>query len=246
MNKKIIMKQKKLDDIANKYHLNKSVKDKYFDDKFHNLFAYWLLKNVKFKSVLEMGVGESNITEVLIQKKKSVDIVEGSIKLIEAKKTKYKNQVNFHHSLFENFIPKKNYDLILATNILEHVSNPNLILKLLYKWSNKKTYIAITVPNSESIHRRLAVYMGLQKRKESLSPRDILVGHQRVYSSKKITNQIQKNNFKILKKSGFLLKILSNKQLLKLDKNLINGLYKISNDLPAELMADLGFIIKKN
>ena len=86
----------------------------------------------------------------------------------------------------------------------------------------------------------------IRKRKESLSPRDILVGHQRVYSSKKITNQIQKHNFKILKKSGFLLKILSNKQLLKLDKNLINGLYKISNDLPAELMADLGFIIKKN
>lgn len=245
MNKKTIMKQKKLDDIAKKYHLNKLVNDKYFDDKFHNLFANWLLKNVKFKSVLEMGVGESNITKVLIGKKKSIDIVEGSLKLIEEKKIKYKNRVNFHHSLFENFIPKKKYDLILATNILEHVTNPNLILKLLYKWSNKNTFIAITVPNCESIHRRLAVYMGLQTKKESLSPRDLLVGHQRVYSSKKIISQIQKHNFKILKKSGFLLKILSNKQLLNLDKNLINALYKISNDLPPELMADLGFIIKK-
>ena len=70
MNRKTIMKQKKLDDIAKKYHLNKLVKDKYFDDKFSNHFAHWLLKNFKFKSVLEMGVGESNITKVFIQKKK--------------------------------------------------------------------------------------------------------------------------------------------------------------------------------
>lgn len=246
MKTKHILKQEKLDLIAKKYHLNKSVKDKYFDEKFHKLFAEWLIKNVKFQSVLEMGVGESNITKELIKKKKIIDIVDGSKKLIDVAKLNYKNQINFHHSLFENFIPKKKYDLILATNILEHVNDPNSILKLLYKWCEKNTFIAITVPNSESIHRRLAVHMGLQKRKDTLSPRDLLVGHQRVYSLSRIKKQIEKNNFKIIKKTGFLLKILSNNQLLKFDQNLIDALYKISNDLPIELMADMGFIIKKN
>jgi|LakMenE01Jun11ns_1017448.scaffolds.fasta_scaffold9910173_3 2-polyprenyl-3-methyl-5-hydroxy-6-metoxy-1,4-benzoquinol methylase len=245
MNMQTNLKQKKLDHIAQKYHLNKFVKDKYFDNKFQSIFAHWLLQNVKFQSVLEMGIGESNITKILIRQKKNIDIVEGSKKLIENARLKYKNKINFHHSLFEDFIPKKKYDLILATNILEHVKNPNLILKLLHKWCSKNTFVAITVPNSESIHRRLAVHMGLQKRQDSLSPRDLIVGHQRVYSSKKITKQIKKNHFRILKKAGFLLKILSNEQLLKLNKNLTEALYKISDDLSPELMADLAFIVKK-
>lgn len=244
--KKKNLKLKELDSIAEQYHLNKYVKDKYFDDRFHKLFAQWLLKNIKFQTVLEMGIGEFNITKELIKKKKYIDIVEGSKKLIEKNKLKYKNKINFHHSLFEDFIPKKKYDLILATNILEHVDNPDLVLKLLYKWSGKNTLIAVTVPNCDSIHRRLAVHMGLQKKRDTLSPRDLLVGHQRVYSYNQINSQLKKNRFMIIKKTGFLLKILSNSQLLKFDKNLIDALYKISKDLPLELMADMGFIIKKN
>jgi hypothetical protein len=86
--------------------------------------------------------------------------------------------------------------------------------------------------------------MNLQKKLDSLSSRDLLVGHQRVYSFNTLTSDIEKAGLQILEKKGFFLKVLPNSMMLDYSKDLINALNTISEKIPDHLLANIGVIVK--
>jgi len=235
-----------LNKIAENYHLNKEVLDKGFDRHFHQLCFEWMKSylNPKFK-ILEMGYGEGNVTKNLLSLGMKVDILEGSKLLSESARQEYGQSINVINSLFEDFTPDCQYDVIIATNILEHVDNPINVLNCIHKWCNSNTIVIVTVPNAESIHRRLAVLMNIQPSIYTLSPRDLIVGHQRVYDFSRLESEINESGFKIINKKGFLLKVLPNSLLMNFDQDLINAFYSISDQIDFKFLADIGIIIKK-
>lgn len=236
-----------LDEIAHKYHLDQNHDDKSFDQIFHKLCFNWASSFFnKSPKVLEMGFGEGNVTKELLEIGCDVDIVEGSSLLVNHVKRIFDSKVNVYHSLFSDFIPHSKYDFIFATNILEHVDDPVETLSNISKWCTENTKIILTVPNCDSIHRRLAVLMGLQEFNDSLSPRDNLVGHKRVYSYKSIVKQLKSCGFNIIAEKGFLLKVLPNSLMKDLSPNLIRAFYDISDQVDIGYTADMGFILKKD
>jgi hypothetical protein len=112
-------------------------------------------------------------------------------------------------------------------------------LKKMKGWLNINGKIIVIVPNKESIHRQLAVIMGLQSELDSLSDRDLLVGHQRVYSMDTLSKDFTEAGLIINEKSGFFLKVLPNSMMLNYSSDLINALNLISSRLPSNLLANI-------
>jgi hypothetical protein len=81
--------------------------------------------------------------------------------------------------------------------------------------------------------------MGLQNELDSLSNRDLLVGHQRVYSIDTLSKDFIEAGLTIKEKSGFFLKVLPNSMMLNYSNDLINALNLISESIPSNLLANI-------
>ena len=209
-------------------------------------YAKWLLKFIKNKKkILEMGYGDGILTSYLVSNQKTkLHLIEGSQILAKKAKKKHKNLIVIN-KFFENYEPQKKYDYIIASHVLEHVDNPILVLKKIKSWMHSKSLCIVHVPIRTSYHRKLAVIMRLQKKLDSLSKRDHLVGHQRVYSINNMKADLKKSGLKIIDIKGFFLKFLPNSMMLNFSKNLIMALNKIAEETDPALCANVSFIIKK-
>ena len=242
---KDVVDKTSLDQIARKYHLNAEVSDKEFDQKFHQLCGQWVNSLLRPGShILEMGFGECNVTRQLLAAGMQVDIIEGAELLAEKARSSYGGMVHVHHALFAEFTPNCQYDAIIATNILEHVDNPADTLACIRKWAGPNTLVVVTVPNAGSIHRRLAVLMGIQPTLNTLSPRDQLVGHMRVYDFERLQKEVTQAGFDIVNQKGFLLKVLPNEMMKNMSTELVKALYAIADQLDIRYLADMGVVLK--
>ena len=202
-----------------------------FQKKILNKTLDYCNKYFNGGNVLIMGASEHGYEiDKLIDKFEKIDVIEGSSKIVKNLKLKYKN-INAKDILFEEFNSDKKYDLILMMHILEHVEDPDYILKKYSKFLEKNGKIIIIVPNANSFHRLLGVEMELIKSQYDLTEGDLSIGHKRVFDYDSIKKCILNSNLKILEESGILFKILPNSQLEKINLNKfqLNGLFNLGN-----------------
>lgn len=235
--------QKDLDKIAIDYHSSDALQDKHIEDICQEHTYAWVLRHIgRTRAILEMGYGEGNFTAVLHRLKRRLTVLEGSPLLVEKARTIYGQSVAFECALFEEFMPQQRYDAIVATHVLEHVDDPVGLLRRMKSWLKPSGRIIIIVPNSESIHRRLAVMMKLQPKLDTLGARDKLVGHQRVYSLAALRRDVRRAGCVVTAQEGFFLKVLPNSMMLGFSKELIEALNRISPQLPDELLGNIGLV----
>jgi 2-polyprenyl-3-methyl-5-hydroxy-6-metoxy-1,4-benzoquinol methylase len=235
-----------LDNIAINYHKNEDVKDKFIEDICQFYTYEWVFDKIKNCSkVLELGYGEGNFTQELVNFGFNVTLLDGSDILINSAKEKFGSKIETACDLFENFKTEVKFDAIIATHVLEHVDEPLVLLKRMDEWLNENGIIIIIVPNRDSLHRQLAVLMNLQKDLDSLSPRDLLVGHQRVYSFQTLISDIESANLSVVERKGFFLKVLPNSMMIDFSPELILALNKVSEVLPDYLLANICLCVKK-
>jgi len=235
-----------LEKIAKEYHLNPKLNDMFIENFNQNFYAKWLLKFIQKKKVLEMGFGDGVLTGHLskIRGGGRIDLIEGSSLLANKAKKKYK-RIKVINLMFEEFNPKKKYDVILASHILEHVDKPVQILKKIKKWMHKKSICIIHVPIRTSYHRQLAVIMKLQKKLDSLSKRDHIVGHKRVYCINQMKSDLTKSGMYIKEIKGFFVKFLPNSMMINFSKKLLFALNKIAEITDPSLCANVSFVVMK-
>jgi 2-polyprenyl-3-methyl-5-hydroxy-6-metoxy-1,4-benzoquinol methylase len=229
-----------LNEIALEYHDKDPMGDKFIEDACQFFTYEWVFEQIsECKNILELGYGEGNFTSELIQRNFKPTVIDGSDILLKEAKKIHGDNIHVECTLFEDYDPINKFDCILATHVLEHVDDPVLLLKKMKGWLNFNGRIIVIVPNKESIHRQLAVIMGLQNELDSLSERDLLVGHQRVYSIDTLSNDFIEAGLKIQEKSGFFLKVLPNSMMLNYSSDLISALNLISKRLPSNLLANI-------
>jgi len=168
-----------------------------------------LMKPLKIKTVLDAGCGIGVNVKNIKNNFKNLKITGTDLSpqiLNLAKHYVGKNsRINYKTlDLGKKHLNKK-FDLVLCSQVLEHVKDDKKAMKNLAKMSLK--YLLITVPGGK--------YNNTSK----------LVGHYRHYSKKRILDLVKKNNFKILyvKEWGFpfhslyksALNLLSNEQKRK-------------------------------
>jgi len=195
--------------------------------------------------VLILGLGNGYLSKEISNISNSVDILEGSKAIIDEFQFQ-KTNTQIFHTYFETFKTKKKYDIILANHVLEHVDKPISILKDdCSRWLSKKGKIFITVPNAQSLHRRIGKEMGMLKSIYSLNQSDINAGHQRVYDIKSLMADIKASGFKVEKSGGYNLKLVSLQQMKDWSQELLDSIFEISKSVPPDMCSNLWVILKK-
>ena len=231
--------QAELDSIAREYHLSSEVQDKYIEEECQ-IFAVSEIKKILSldDEILELGLGDGVTTNILSAIFKKYSVVEGTQLLYEHGLSSFPH-VNFIHSFFENYTPHQRYDKVLALHVFEHVDEPIQVMNQMRSWIEDDGELVIIVPNSESIHRRIALEAGMIGSLDDLSPRDMKVGHQRVYSLAMLNEHLASAGYKVTESKGLFFKPFSNNQLLNLDINIIRAMNSISLKFPTEYAANL-------
>ena len=228
-----------LDRIAGEYHLNQAVPDKFIEDVCQEHCCSWLETLIRpTDRVIELGYGEGITLARLAPRAAHYTVVEGAASLAAVAREKHPH-IDTVHALFEEFIPREPCDKLLALHVLEHVDDPVSLARHLRTWLEPGGELVVLVPNRDSLHRRLAVLMGLQPALDTLSPRDRLVGHQRVYDLPTLERDLRDAGFEPVERRGFFLKTLPNAMMLGHSVELIQALNRLGDTLPPELTANL-------
>jgi len=93
---------------------------------------------------------------------------------------------------------------------------------------------------------QLAVTMGLQPELDTLSKRDIMVGHKRVYSLPLLEADVMHAGLRVLETTGFFVKTLPNSMMLDYSRELLWALNLISSSVPKELLANIAVVASKD
>lgn len=237
----------RLDQIAKNYHQSQ-MPDMHIERICQEYEIEWILGELRKvgRTVLDLGYGDGLFFPKLATES-DLTVIEGSKSLVEkARAFAATNGLSaqVEHCLFENFETEKRFDVILASHVLEHVDNPvKLMLKLKMLLKPGGIIIGI-VPNAESFHRKLGLVMGINRKLDELSPRDMMVGHQRVYSLMSLISDLSAAGFRLTNHRGFFVKVLANSQMIHLEEAVVLGMLQLSDGMPTEMCANIGFIGK--
>ena len=201
-------------------------------DKRMIRFRYETLKPYFLGPIgLEQGPAEGEMTQFLVHDFEFLTIVEGASELLN--NIPERKNLTKIHSLFEDFNPSVRYNTIILEHILEHVDSPVELLACAKKWLAPDGKLLLGVPNGDSMHRLVAVKMGLLGHSCELNERDIALGHRRVYTPGTLQSDIDAAGLHLEKIGGVFLKPLSNKQIQdNWDESMITGFYELGKDFP--------------
>jgi 2-polyprenyl-3-methyl-5-hydroxy-6-metoxy-1,4-benzoquinol methylase len=99
----------------------------------------------QIESALEIGCGEGYITEFLNQMEIPIIGTDASSRIIDVAKGKFPDRIFFVLSVYALDSVKKDYDLIVANEVFEHLDDPDRAIEEIKKISKK--YIFISVPH---------------------------------------------------------------------------------------------------
>jgi len=205
-----------------------------------------IVSELKYNSVLEIGSGIDSLCNYL-DNNLSYTIVEPIKEFCDLAIKNNKKNVNLkvYNSFIEDFKSKKCFDLIIVNCLLHEIHDKLKFIDRIKKLMNKNSHVFITVPNKNSLHRIIALKMGLIKStgEESKTQIDLQQSNQ-VFSLKTLRLFLNSSGFDVLKKGGYFIKPFTHDQMKQIldngiiDDKVLNGLYLVGEevqDLSAEI-----------
>ena len=234
-----------LEAIAQTYHLHEA-DDMFIENSAQRREWGWLSSKIKEGArVLDLGFGDGVVFALLdkLGQERNLDLtlIEGAASLV-AKASELYPKRKVVHGYFED-LDRGLFDVIIASHVLEHVEDPRHVLRVLRSSLKPGGQIIGIVPNAGSIHRRIAVQMGIQSELDSKSDRDRMVGHLRVYSVQSLNDDVAHAGLEITDVCGFFLKPFPNSMLKNLNLDEVMFLIQLGEKFPPEFSANLGFVI---
>lgn len=235
-------KSKKLDDYAVAYGDDS---DYAFDN---DIMLNWYprriieLSNRKSK-VLELGIGHGYTCNHFAESFSQYLVIDGSEAVIARFKQQYPDsKACVTQSYFESYETNQIFDVIVMGFVLEHVDDPGQVLDYYKQFIAPNGRCFVTVPNSESLHRRFGHEAGLLPDMSTIGPGDQAFGHQRLYTVASMTRLLQSCGYQVIRTEGIFLKPLTTSQLrsLELSKEILDGMCEVGVAYP-ELSAGIFF-----
>lgn len=151
----------------------------------------FLLKGKKNK-ILDIGCGAGTLSLYLASKKNEVlgiDIAENAIYSCKSS-AEYLNlkNVSFQQMPFPDKIPNGKFDLIICSEVLEHLKDDKLALKKIFSLLNNGGIAIISTPSIDAPIYRLGLARKFDER----------VGHLRRYSLEKLVSMCKESGFIII------------------------------------------------
>tara|TARA_B100000575_G_C23125560_1_gene652059 strand:- start:823 stop:1548 length:726 start_codon:yes stop_codon:yes gene_type:complete len=218
----------KLEKISEVYDPSSEEND--FDAAFKIYHSEIIMNNLHGNNILELGCSTGYSTHLLDNGENNIDVVEGSLNNINISKDNfaYKN-VNFIHSLWENYEFNKIYSDILLVDTIQMLQEKDVILNKVKQAMDSSSRFHIISPNNQSFHRLLGLEMNLINNLEDQSERDKTVSAKQDLDWDKLRKLLTDNGFNILKEEGILFKLFDNEKMSSLDSNMVSALFKLGN-----------------
>jgi len=164
------------------------------NEKYNFRRAVFAQKHIRkldgITTVLDIGCSTGILADILNRSGYLVDGIDTSLEAIEFAKSHRKG--NFHLSSIEYFGKGYKYDLIIATQLLEHLSNPESFLMNVKRFLKPGGYIYIETPNLYSWSKR-SIW------RKRIGGMFYGIDHRICYTAKSLRVLLQNNGFKISK-----------------------------------------------
>jgi len=186
-------------------------------------------------SLLELGLGHGYSTAFFADAFPRYVVIEGSAEMIKRFRRNYPQvHVDLVEGFFEDFSTDEKFDVINMGFVLEHVEDPDLILRRYRKFLSPGGSIFVAVPNCEALHRRFGHAAGLLPDMTTLSPADLEFGHRRYFSLASLSALVTGAGYRIVKSEGLFLKPLTTGQLsaLELPESVFQAMMAVGVDYP--------------
>ena len=189
---------------------------------------------------LELGISTGLMTGSLAGFFKSIVAVDGSAKNLETTRQRLSaaglNNVELMESLFEEFQPSRKFPNIIMAHVLEHVEDPVALLRQYGQHLKPGGVMHLAVPNAASLNRRIGFSLGMMKKLDQLGPKDIMVGHRRLYTYNMLHEQVIEAGLRPGVCQGIFLKPLSKAQMSHWKDDLVEAFFQMGRELPAYAM----------
>ncbi len=190
------MPVKKKTELYETYHGSRNLQKRIIAD---NNFTYRELIKIlkphlnKINSVLDIGSGVGTIDFYLASKGKKVTGIEISTNAVEiakanAKVFKLDKKINYIAAEFPSKVPQNNYDLVLFSEVIEHLENDTKALKDIWKVLKPGGLLIITTPSKNAPLYRLGLLDNFERE----------VGHLRRYTQEGLKELVENNGFQII------------------------------------------------
>jgi SAM-dependent methyltransferase len=214
------------------------------NELYHLVMRDQMIPSDGGRTALEVGCGNGSWTEVLCRRYQRVDVVDGSRQLLDrvvAANTGSAATLSTHHTTIEEFTAQHHgcWHHVYMTFLLEHLVDPVQVLRTIGNWIEPDGRLFVAVPNANSLHRVLAVRMGLIERTDELSVNDRRVGHHRVYTRTLLLDHLGRAGFAVLCERPIGLKPLTLRQMEHLPLE-VGRVLATSGDLAPEYAAYIG------
>ncbi len=181
--------------LYSRFHKRTNSQRKVIDE---NNFTYKLILRTlskyikKNKKILDIGCGAGTIALYCGSKGNNVLGIDISAEAIRAAKKSASflelNNVKFETRNFPVEYPKAKYDLIICTEVIEHLEDDKKALKTIYKLLSPNGIAIISTPSRNAPLYRLGLANGFDKR----------VGHLRRYSLENLIELSKQCGFKVV------------------------------------------------
>lgn len=186
-----------------------------------------------------MGCFEGVFTKSLTNHFDDITVIEGSSDLIKVAKenTKDKN-VKFVNSMFENAEFTEKFDNIFLMHTLEHLEDPQLVLKKIKSWLSDTGRLFLVCPNANAASRQIAVRMNIIDHNSAVTDGEYKHGHRKTYSLDTLEDETRRAELNVESRGGIFFKPFANFQFDKLisekviDQAYIEGCYKLGMVYP--------------
>ena len=198
------------------------------------------LKKNKSKKILEIGCGNSSISNYYRSYDRFVIVEPSKYFLKKNKLKKSNNKLKIYNCYLEDFnnSQKESFDFIICSSVLHEVSYPKKFLQQIHNISNKKTVVYFNVPNALSLHRLLASKAGLIKSPFEKSITQKKMQQHRIYSIENLNGILDKYGFVVISKGTNFLKPFTHSQMQQIidrkiiSKQILIGMKKIVKFFP--------------
>jgi 2-polyprenyl-3-methyl-5-hydroxy-6-metoxy-1,4-benzoquinol methylase len=133
---------------------------------------------------------------------------------------------------------KRQYDVVLLASLLHELSDPAALLASVAMLCSAKTIVHVNVPNAKSVHRLLALEMGLIGSVYEKSGTQKKMQQSHTFDLERLTTLLNGANFNVIERGTFFIKPFTHSQMAQLQQAgvasdlLLDGLYKLSEYFP--------------
>ena len=133
-------------------------------------------------------------------------------------------------------------NFIVCSGLLCEIADPVTLLQTAKELLGPRGVVHVNVPNASSLHRRLAVAMGIIQSEDELSERNQNLLQYRVYNFASLMTLAQSAGFRVVEKGGYFLKPFTHDQMQAIrstmPENLLDGLWTLGREMP-ELASEI-------